>query len=286
MVHEGVDDLLAREICLVENLIRRDPHFMDQADAVAELHAAGAPLQAIADRTGRTIGWVARLNRLTALTPAWRERARSIEEPFSHWTAAHYEAVAYLGPEAQDAFYETWSQSLHYHVPSVRDLERRIGELFMDVARAPEDPKDETLLPAAGACSSCPLRSSQHPALPFEGFASSKPAKGREPDRCLEPTCWRRKKEALAERFQAANPGAVLISRGHRPGTFSPHQVTQARKSTPGAVRALELDGEHAGRIGYVVVDDRRTTTQQSTAVPATAVRPQGPIPLAVREIV
>ena len=60
--------------------------------------------------------------------------------------------------------------------------------------------------------------------------------------------------------------------------------MTQARKSTPGAVRALELDGEHAGRIGYVVVDDRRTTTQQSTAVPATAVRPQGPIPLAVRE--
>ncbi|HSC20745.1 MAG TPA: ParB/RepB/Spo0J family partition protein [Solirubrobacterales bacterium] len=259
MVHEADDDL-AKLILASENLYRLDLTPLEEAAAVAQLRAAHLSQEMIADRLGKPVRWVARRIRLDALSPAWRERILDPESLVSTWPAAKLEVIALLEPEAQDLLLVD-AESGVFEDCSPADLTHVVAEMTHDLARAPWSPYDETLDPAAGPCALCTFRSSHHPTL-FDGLdeppRSAK--KGGPADRCLNPPCWGRKMAAFLTRreteLREKHPNLLLLYDGsYRPqrGEVASWLTEPAKRSTPGAVPALFVEGSRRGTFSWVL---------------------------------
>jgi ParB/RepB/Spo0J family partition protein len=257
IVHEA-DDHLARLILASENLYRLDLTPLEEAAAVAQLRAAHLTQEMIADRLGKPVRWVARRIRLDALSPAWRERILDPGSLVSAWPAAKLEVIALLEPAAQDLLVVN-AESGAFEGYSPADLIHMVAEMTHDLARAPWSPYDETLDPAAGPCALCTFRSSHHPTL-FDGL--DEPArsanKSGPADRCLNLPCWRRKMAAFLTRreteLRAKHPNLLLLYDGaDRPqrGEVASWTTEPAKKSTPGAVRALFVEGSRRGSFAW-----------------------------------
>lgn len=93
----------------------------------------------------------------------------------------------------------------------------------LDLARAPFAVDDGALLPAAGACSACPKRTSAHPDL-FEG--------ARTGDHCTDGACWRSKEDAHRARIKADAEARGL-------------QVLDGKQAKRALPDLLELDDTH-----------------------------------------
>jgi ParB family transcriptional regulator, chromosome partitioning protein len=187
------------ELQLIENLRRSDVHELDEARgyaALMQLQPDTYTVETLAEKVGRSEKYVyARLRLLHLIDEA--QQAFYIGK----LTVAHAFEIARLQPDDQRrALAECFPQHRNAaavlkdkkaEAVTVRSLREWIErEIHLDIANAPFDAQDETLLPAAGSCAACPKRTGNNP-LFFPEV--------RQKSICTDRSCYHAKVEALVQ---------------------------------------------------------------------------------------
>lgn len=219
MVREASDAELL-ELALLENVVRADINALEEGEAYAALvKQHGYTADSIAEKTGKSRTVVYSRMKLAQLQGRARDLVlkeglnASIGELLSRLPtlAAQEEAVTRLeeefGYDLRDG-YDT-KAPLDWSRLSYRDAKQLLDdELKLEVKDAPFDTKDTTLFSVAGACTTCPKRTSQDKAL----FPDVKA------DTCLDSACWATKKSTALARLQAdlKDKGKKLVKGGEK----------------------------------------------------------------------
>ncbi len=171
LIRELTDDA-ALEIQVIENLQRRDLHPLEEAEGYkALLKRPQYHVEAIAEKTGKSVSYVWQRLKLTELIPDAKKAFLADEI-----TAGHAVQIARLQPVDQKEALEictidewvgdgTDSKNGNFTV-SVRDLAQWIRDnIHLSLDGAPWQKDDADLVPKAGACDSCPKRAGNSPGL-------------------------------------------------------------------------------------------------------------------------
>lgn len=249
-------DAQAFGVTMVENLQRANLTPMEAARGVRAMLDGGLTYAQIGAELGKSARWVAARAQLTHLTDAWKKTIAD-PESFAHgYSAGHLELIARLEPETQDMYLE---RTYHDDSPTLEALAQDLANFTMTVGKAPWNPNDEALHPAAGACAVCGKRASKKPLLFPEDDPEPDPKKALKKDRCLDMACWQAKLAAHIEKKKAEHQeiyGKDLILLSSRYGQAMPkgavsHNTleTRCKKSEPGARPGFHLDGPEAGHL-------------------------------------
>jgi ParB family transcriptional regulator, chromosome partitioning protein len=195
------------EIQLTENLQRADLHPFEEAQgfrALLDKEAAKYTIEKIAAKTGKPASFIARRLKLLDLVQpaadAFLARQIGVE---------HALLIAKLASGAQedalrhcfDGYYG--ADEKPRSVVTVSRLEAWIAHnVYLSLRSVPFSKDDETLLPTAGSCTSCPKRTGLNTLLFSEV---------RE-DSCADASCFNRKLDAHIAQRIAAMPNLVYIS--------------------------------------------------------------------------
>jgi len=274
VVVRKLDNEQALAITIAENLLRKDLHPLEEAEAIQLAFDREYDLKAIASRLGKSVGYLARRASLTKLSKAWRAEIMKPNSEASRLSAAHLELIARLPEATQNALADGDSWPVFGRgFPTVDELRRVIDGALRSLGAMPWDPKDEILEPKAGSCTNCSKRSSQQPML-FPEDDSANNGKAARNDRCLDPACFDRKHVALVERCEskhrAAHPNLRLVEIGV--GTLSPAiqeafgdriERLYAPKLVKGGkangVPVMQVDGPKAGKLVFVDMGESAT---------------------------
>lgn len=192
-------DVEVLEIQVIENLQRDDLQPLEEADGYDQLiklhHKQGDSHMAeqIAAKIGKSRSYVFGRMQLLKLCPEARKalqegkldvsRAQLIARiPVPDIQTQALQAIL----EGNDNYYKDDDEPLSYR--AARDLIQE--EYMLALKDAPFDAKDAALVPAAGACTTCPKRTGNQPDL-FGDIKSR--------DICTDPKCFASKKQALAQ---------------------------------------------------------------------------------------
>jgi len=201
------------EFQLIENLIRSNPHPMQEAEGFQALLAMHKDWTAdtLATRIGRDRSYVyKRLQFMQLIKPA----QVAFREDRIH--IGHALEICRLPAKKQPEAFECcfpshWNGRKHVHdtkgkaTESVGELRRWIREnLLCDLATAPWPKDDAELVPKAGACTTCPKHTGANTAL-FDDMAK----KG---DQCLDADCFAQKRAAFVLVQIDQNPGMPRIT--------------------------------------------------------------------------
>jgi ParB family transcriptional regulator, chromosome partitioning protein len=251
-------DTQVLEYQLIENAIREDVHPYEEAMAYKALLETSEPrydVASIAAKTGRSITHVYQRLRLAELIPEAAEVFQA-----NQITAGHAVLIARLPQEQQKealaaAFREDWQTKERHSIP-VRELAQWIREnVMLTLADAVFDYDDADLVPAAGACLTCPKRTGANVAL-FDDFAQD--------DRCMDAACFKSKVDAhIAVQKQRAE-GLIQITRAYYTNSKGDEKVFTRNEYTmigandgaespscPDATAAVVVEGP--GRRGELV---------------------------------
>lgn len=179
-----LSDAQVLEVQIVENAQRADVHPLEEADGFLRLQRDhGYTIEDLAAKTGKTKRYVYERLRLTTLCPEARELF--LEGKLSLATALIVSTV--LHPERQARAAE--EVATNYGRPmTAREASHLVREQFLlSLADAPFNAGDAKLLPAAGACTTCPQRTGNQAVLFVEDVGD---------DRCLDEDCFAAKTEA------------------------------------------------------------------------------------------
>ncbi len=255
MVRE-MDDRTAMEITVLENMAREDLTPMEEARGVDALIRTGHDLDEIAERLGKSRGWVARRAGLLALTPAWVEWAEG-----RNVGAAHLELIARLPVAVQDQLFmqlddDGYAIAEYFFAPgSLAALKERTKGEMRRLKLATWDLEDAMLVPVAGSCTACPKRTGCHPDL----FVDAEEQMVGDEDRCLDAECWALKARASkATRMEnlTAKHGRVLrlSSRGGNggKGVLEWWCFEEVEEGAEGAVLGVYESGEKEGMLAWV----------------------------------
>jgi ParB/RepB/Spo0J family partition protein len=243
MVHE-LDDQAALEAALTENLQRADVEPMEEADAIDGLLRSGyyTTDQAVADRLGRSVKWVARRRALLALTPELRASAEAKEFPIG-W----YELVARLDPEDQSLIL---AHGRGYSGPTTpAQVVAWVRNRNPLLSLAPFDFGDTSL--GKPACTGCPFNTASQGDL-FEGDT--------EP-RCMNSDCFDAKVATFIDR-RALEENAPILGSDYWEYSPAAEEEQGARKVVLGSTVSRHSD---LGKPGEVVWVRRRTQGNLST---------------------
>jgi len=202
------------EIVTIENLQREDLHPLDEALGYqALMKKAGYDVPAIAAKVGKSESYVyQRLKLADLIEPA---KKLFFEEEI---TAGHAILIARLEPKDQEealgSCFDRWRKGLDGKPImncSVRELNGWIqNNLHLDLHAAPFKKEDADLVPAAGACVTCPKRTGFVPQL-FPDIAKK--------DTCTDRACFQAKTKAHVARkkseLEAEGTKLVEISTGY-----------------------------------------------------------------------
>lgn len=199
IVRELADDQVV-EIQLIENARRENLHPLEEADIYARLLALpGYTEDRVAERTGTKLSHVRERLRLTKLTPKVRDLFAAGKLGLEvALLIGRMPAIAELQDKAAEqiakgeavhAYDEESGQRIEDRRPltirEVRDLLR--SDYMTRLEQATWKLDDAELVPTVGACSTCPKRTGNQPAL-FDDVKS--------PDICTDPPCFRLKSAA------------------------------------------------------------------------------------------
>jgi ParB/RepB/Spo0J family partition protein len=200
IVRDVADDQVL-ELQLSENGDREDAHPLDEAEAFEALVKRGRTPAEIAATRGRDVSYVLRRLALCKLSEKVRKAFDRDEVTFG----VALLIAALPDQKTQEDALEECGFAAHDHthitVAGAREaIERRV---LARLSEAPFKHDDATLLPAAGACTTCPKRTGAQGAL-FETKTK---------DLCTDTACFRAKVDAdWAARSKAhkANGGEIL----------------------------------------------------------------------------
>lgn len=249
-----MSDREAVEVRTVENMDREDLTPLQEAESIAQLlEVYQGSAEETAARLGKDRAFVNRRARLVNLSPAWKKLAHSADFTTS---VAHLELVAGFPVEQQDELvpeHGRWMLEPGFF-GRFRDF---VAKRTFSLGAAPWKLTDDTLAPAAGACSACPKRSGC-----VADMFEDQDTKAKKTDLCLDHVCYGAKLRAhLARRrdeLRAEHSDLVLVEGedGHGMGdsasVLHPHQYEVVKKATPGARPALVEAGKGAGKLIYV----------------------------------
>lgn len=266
-----LSDPAAKTLTFVENNQRAGMTIWQEAELLAD---ASKDKTFTVTAAAAALGWsevhVRRRMKLLELTAKWRKRITTASH--ETWTAEMAELVASYPAGVQDVL-----ESSVRHVSGMADLRRQLGGLTHVLAAAPFDIKDANLNAKAGACISCPLRSSACTDL----FGDTKETTGPG-DKCLNPACWEKKVEAHIAAKAAAlkkEHGNVVKISAERwysdDGVLGTNSYTRVAKNAPGAMAAVVVDGKGAGSSTWVKKSTpaSRAAAEVKTKTPAAAMK-------------
>ncbi len=297
----ATDDDDALEAMLVENGQRQDLDPLGEARIVGELLSLpGMTRERVAASLGRSVSWVAKRARLTNLAPA----ARKAMQPggvLAELPIAWLEEIALLPPHVQggligkgevEGVHQVFTGDGYDDPRTLDDLRHQIRSACLPLRLAGWELDDAELVPAVGACTSCPRQTSADPDL----FGSIEGA--RSDALCTDRRCWTAKQTAILEpklREARARHGRDLLLLEGSGGASMREQraptlpealgkVARAwdwkkgRKNSPGARAAFVVSGPKAGSVEWVV-------PLHQPAASASAPPAKGPIPLEERRL-
>jgi ParB/RepB/Spo0J family partition protein len=259
-----VNDQEALIITVTENLQRQNLSPLEEGAEVNRLMSAhNGDARAIAGELGKTPQWVARRASLAKLIPEWHKEFANPKSRYRNWSAGHMEMISRFNPEIQRDIYEHLKKQFQYRTSeidlTVRELEEQLADLTHFLKRAPWKLDDDSLVPAAGACTTCAKRSC-HQALLFEDDLTEEKIKAN--DKCLDRDCWRKKQEAHVARriadLQQKHSNLVKVSSEY--GIDIPDDVLHRRdyddvkKGTKGSVPAVVSNGRGAGTLKWITI--------------------------------
>jgi ParB/RepB/Spo0J family partition protein len=195
-----LDDKATLEIQVVENLQREDLRPLEEAEGYALLiEKHGYDADSLALKIGKSRSYVYGRMKLNDLAEPARKALR--EDKISHSVALLLARI----PDAklQKEALQRVAGDDHNGPLSFRAAADFIQRNFMlRLSDAPFDRKDATLVPAAGACTTCPLRTGNQSEL----FSDVKSA-----DVCTSPGCFSKKVEAHLK-IEAKEKGYKVLS--------------------------------------------------------------------------
>lgn len=205
------------EFQLIENLQRSNPHPMQEAQGFHDLLAMGKgyTADAIAAKVGKDRSYVyKRLQFMELIKPA---QAAFREDRINIAHALH---ICRLPADKQalafdQCFESNWKGNKRVYdtsgraTTSAKELGQWIRDhLLFDLANAPWDKADATLVAKAGPCITCPKHTGANAAL-FDDLAK----KG---DLCLDGDCFESKREAFVKIQVKAHPELPRITLDHK----------------------------------------------------------------------
>jgi ParB family chromosome partitioning protein len=200
-------DAEAIEAQCVENLQREDIHPLEEALGFKSLLEVGEPVYTISNisaRVGKSEAYIYGRIRLADLIPP-------VAEAFlkDQITIGHALLIAKLPASQQQeafaaAFRGMWtSEGNTQTLIPVRELAAWIeSNILLQLASAPFDKQDETLVPEAGSCVNCPKRTGFNKLL-FPDVRK---------DSCISPDCFRAKIDACVKKTLETKPQIIQIS--------------------------------------------------------------------------
>jgi len=203
-------DAQVLEAQLVENLMRRDVHPMEEASGFARLLALDEPkysIEQVSAKTGKSPVYIAARLKLTELVPVSVDAFLKDEIGVGHALL-----LAKLQPSEQEqalahCFREEWSngnKAKRILLP-VRQLQGWIEQNILLILKdAPFSKGDAQLVPTAGSCLECPKRTGFNKLL-FTGISENS-------DACSDPACYAAKLDAHVKKTVAAKPKLVQIT--------------------------------------------------------------------------
>lgn len=208
----NLTDLQAREIQLLENLQREDPHPMEEAEGFQELMLnAGYTADRLVEKLKKSRSHIYGRLKLCALTTEVREKF--LDDAITPSTALLIARIPVpalqikaLG-EISAPIYQGTGEPMPY-----RAALRHVQQNYMvDLTRALFKLTDATLLTLAGACTKCPKKSGNQP----EVFSDIKSA-----DVCTDPECYAEKRLAHdALTIAAAGKVGIAVYEGEEGAT-------------------------------------------------------------------
>ena len=203
-----VRDLSDRQILeaqLVENLQRQDVHPLEEAEGMRRLmDEHGLSADDVAARIGTSRSSIYAKLKLLALGGAAREAFYAGELSPSHFLLLARIPIEDLQVSALEAFRQG-EQSWNPRPMSFREAKRFVERQWLLLERAPFPTDDAELVPEAGSCATCPLRTGNQPERDADEGA----------DVCTSPPCWHAKAEADWRRSTAnwSAKGVQVLSR-------------------------------------------------------------------------
>jgi ParB family chromosome partitioning protein len=200
-------DAEAIEAQVTENLQREDIHPLEEALGFKSLLELGEPVYtvaSVASRCAKTEAYIYGRIRLADLIPP-------VAEAFlkDQITIGHALLIAKLPASQQQeafsaAFRGLWTSEGNSQVLiPVRELAAWIeSNILLQLASAPFDKQDETLVPEAGSCVNCPKRTGFNKLL-FPDVRK---------DSCTSPDCFRAKIDASVRKTLETKPQLIQIS--------------------------------------------------------------------------
>jgi ParB family chromosome partitioning protein len=280
VIKSNVSDAAVIELQLVENLLRQDLNPMEEAQGYAELMAMGYDPKEIGEKVRKSWSWVyQQVQLLKLIEPAQqalyagelvrREAGQDVSVPF---TRNHGVEIARLQAEDQAKALE----QMKAWIGSVRDLKRWIQQnVTLKLDKAPFPTENAELLPAAGACTTCPKRTGANQEL----FADLVAEQGE--DVCTDKACFVAKVQAFVQ-LQATTveketgKPALKVSMA----SFNvPEGVVRSgdyviigekgRAKCDLAVKAVVVDGAQIGQTLEVCADKKCKRHFKGSAAPA-----------------
>jgi ParB family chromosome partitioning protein len=271
----NLSDAEAQLAMAVENLQREDVHPLEEARAFANLLQQQYDIATIATKVGRSERFVAERIRLNELIP-------SVADAFleDKITVGHALLIAKLPASQQPeaftaAFRRIWTTQgdVQTLVP-VKELAAWIEtNILLDLAAAPFDRHDATLLSETGSCDDCPKRTGANTLL-FPGEA---------PDSCLDKQCYAAKTDRHIARALEQKPELVQISSScgsHNGGPLGRNRYVEitpakngngskaAQKRCSHLTKGIVVDGGSRGQIVTICAEPsctvHHTQAQQS----------------------
>lgn len=249
-----VDDLTARELCLVENVMRENLTPIEEAKEIAvllELHRDDAA--EVAARLGRSRHFIRARAKLAKLDLEMLDEA---DIDVNSLPVACQELLAKIPSSVAQAVV----QENPWAVRDIYRLQSAVQGLTRSIEGAPWAADDADLLPKAGACLACHKRTGADPDLFGEVRATVDDG-----DFCLDRDCYRAKElavvEAVAAKESLAGRTVVLVARDIPAEHYDAAKARRValldalfrseyescRRTDPSAVRGVIWCGEGAG---------------------------------------
>lgn len=233
---------------LVENIQRENPHPADEAVAVGKLSQEGMTTDEICAYLGKSAYWVTQRRAISELLPEWLVDLRQ--------DLLTLGGAEELGRWPQDVQRRCLSVRHPKQVTQEYSIVQFVRREKQVLGSAPWQLDDAEVHPAAGACTTCPKRSSCSVLLFAELAEEGK-------DHCLDSTCWKTKLTNQVERVYAQqtelagdNGQVVRLSSEwyNAPAGALKTDKYEVSKKKKGTVVGVYVDGSKAGTVVRVIL--------------------------------